>query len=219
MTKKIKVDFVSDAVCPWCAIGYARLKQAISELDLQDEVEIEWQPFFLNPDMPLEGENIYDYGTRKYGRTKKEGDLNRVNITELGRAVGFTFSFSDESRVVNTRDAHTLLDYLKGLNKQTEFKVRLFEEFFTEQKDISDRKVLEQALKDIGVIIPNLLQVLDDQATQERIATKASHWINLGISTVPTMIFNNETVVNGSRSVETYKQLLTEFSSSYSLSA
>jgi len=208
MANKINIDFVSDAFCPWCAIGYTRLNQAISELHLQHELEIEWQPFFLNPDMPLEGENIYDYGTRKYGRTKQEGDINRVNITQLGKEAGFTFNFTDESRVVNTRDAHTLLDYLHGTAKQTEFKARLFEAYFTEQKDISSRKVLEQELKGLGIVIPNLAKLLDNQATQERIASKASHWITLGISTVPTMIFNNEIVINGSRSVASYKQIL-----------
>jgi len=208
MNKKVKIDFVSDAVCPWCAIGYTRLNQAISELKLQDEIEIEWQPFFLNPDMPLEGENIYDYGTRKYGRTKKEGDLNRANITQLGKEAGFTFNFTDETRVVNTRDAHTLLDYLHGTVKQTEFKARLFEAYFTEKKDISNRKVLKQELNDLGIVIPNLSMVLDDQVAQERIANKATNWITLGISTVPTMIINNEIVINGSRSVESYKQIL-----------
>jgi len=68
--------------------------------------------------MPLEGENIYDYGTRKYGRTKQQGDQNRANITQLGKEAGFTFNFTNESRVVNTRDAHTLLDHLRGMNKQ-----------------------------------------------------------------------------------------------------
>jgi len=208
MTKKVKIDFVSDAVCPWCAIGYTRLKQAITELDLRDEIVIEWQPFFLNPDMPLEGENIHDYGTRKYGRTKQESDINRANITQLGKEAGFTFNFTDESRVVNTRDVHTLLDYLHGSAKQTEFKARLFNAYFTEQKDISSRIVLEQELKCLGVVIHNLSEVLDNQATQYRIATKASQWISLGISTVPTMILNNEIVINGSRSVESYKQML-----------
>jgi len=219
MTKQIRIDFVSDAVCPWCAIGYSRLKQAISELDLQDQVYIDWQPFFLNPEMPLEGENIYDYGTRKYGRTKQEGDLNRANITQLGKEAGFTFNFTDESRVVNTRDAHTLLDFLIGSKEQTEFKERLFKAFFTEQKDISNRNVLEQMLRDTGVKVPDISKILDDQDTQNRIAIKASHWPNLGITVVPTLIFNNEIVVNGSRTVEAYQQILTELVSSYSLTA
>jgi len=167
MNKKVRIDFISDAVCPWCAIGYTKLNQAISELNLQEDVDIQWQPFFLNPDMPKEGENIYDYGTRKYGRTKQEGDLNRANITRLGEEAGFSFNFTNETRVVNTRDAHTLLDHLQGTAKQTEFKARLFEAYFTEQKDIS-----------------------------------------MGVSAVPTMIFNNDMMINGSRSVESYKQIL-----------
>ncbi len=208
MIEKVKINFISDAVCPWCAIGYTRLQQAITELGLQDDIEIEWQPFFLNPDMPSEGENIYDYGTRKYGRTKQEGDLNRANITQLGNEAGFTFNFTDETRVVNTRDAHTLLDYLHGSAKQTEFKARLFTAYFTEQKDISSRTVLAEELNSLGIVIPNLSEVLDNQAAQERISNKASHWTAIGISAVPTLIFNDDLVVNGSRSVESYKQIL-----------
>jgi len=208
MTTKLKIDFVSDVVCPWCAIGYTKLNQAISELNLNSEFGIQWQPFFLNPDMSLEGENIYDYGARKYGRTKQESDLNRSNITQLGKEAGFAFNFTDNTRVVNTRDAHTLLDYLHGTVLQTRFKARLFEAYFTEQKDISSRAVLEQELKGLGITIPNLSKIWDDQATQERIAKKASHWISLGISTVPTMIFNEEIIVSGSRSVDSYKQIL-----------
>lgn len=210
MTKKIKIDFVSDAVCPWCAIGYTRLKQAISELDLQDKVTIAWQPFFLNPDIAPEGENIYDYGTRKYGRTKQEGDANRANITKLGQEAGFTFNFTDESRVVNTRDAHTLLDYVKGTDKQTELKEQLFNTFFTDQKDISDRNVLAQLAQKVGISITDLSDVLDNPKTQHRIAEKVSSWHTLGISVVPTLIFNNEVLVNGSRNVKAYKQILTE---------
>jgi len=110
-------------------------------------------------------------------------------------------------------------DYLSGSNKQTEFKARLFEAFFTEQKDISNRMLLEKELTNIGVTIPNLSSVLDNKTTQIRIANKASHWITLGISSVPTLIFNSGTVVSGSRSVETYKQMLTELISSYQLTA
>lgn len=211
MTKKIKIDFVSDAVCPWCAIGYTRLKQAISELDLQDKVTIAWQPFFLNPDIAPEGENIYDYGTRKYGRTKQDGDLNRTNITKLGQEAGFTFNFTDKSRVVNTRDAHTLLDYVKGTDKQTKLKEGLFNTFFTEQKDISDRNVLAQLTQKVGLSVTNLSEVLDNPKTQHRISEKVSNWHTLGIPVVPTLIFNNDIVINGSRTVETYKQMLTEF--------
>jgi len=208
MNKKVRIDFISDAVCPWCAIGYTKLNQAISELNLQEDVDIQWQPFFLNPDMPKEGENIYDYGTRKYGRTKQEGDLNRANITRLGEEAGFPFNFTNETRVVNTRDAHTLLDHLQGTAKQTEFKARLFEAYFTEQKDISSRVVLEQELQALGIVIPDIAMVLDNRATQEKIAKKASHWGTLGVSAVPTMIFNNDMMINGSRSVESYKQIL-----------
>ncbi len=73
MSNKLKIDIVSDVVCPWCIIGYKRLEKAISEMGIQDQVEIEWQPFELNPQMPAEGENVTEHITRKYGTSPEDG--------------------------------------------------------------------------------------------------------------------------------------------------
>lgn len=208
MVKNIQIDFISDAVCPWCAIGYTRLKQAITQLKLEDKVSINWQPFFLNPEMPSVGENIYDYGTRKYGRSKQEGDLNRVNITELGKQAGFKFNFTDESRVVNTKDAHTLLEYAANTGKQTQLKEALFNAFFTQQQDISKRDVLNKIAQNIGLEISDIEDVLDNSKTQNHVAEKVLNWHKVGITSVPTLIFNDRTVLSGSRPVEAYKQIL-----------
>lgn len=210
MKTKVRIDFISDVVCPWCAIGYKRLERAISELDLQDRVEIVWHPFFLNPDMADEGENINDYGARKYGRSREESDSNLAYIASQGDSIGFAFSFTDDSRVVNTRNAHALLDYAKESGKQTELKARLFEAFFSEQKDISDRSVLKRELQTLGINASRMNDILNDSETHKRISEEATHWTSRGIFSVPTMIFDGETAINGSQSVETYKQILKE---------
>ncbi len=207
---KIKIDFVSDVVCPWCAIGYKRLERAIAETGLQDQVDIEWHPFFLNPDMSDEGENNNDYGARKYQRTAEQSQQNRERITELAKEAGFNFNLDDNSRVFNTRNAHTLLEYAKKSGKQTKLKTRLFEAFFTEQKDISDKTVLEHEMQAVGLNTDNLEDVFNDQEIQEHIDAEVAQWQKLGISSVPTMIFNKKLAVNGSQTVEGYKQILTE---------
>ena len=208
--ERIKIDFVSDVVCPWCAIGYKRLERAIAETGLQDKVDIVWHPFFLNPDMPEEGENNEHYGARKYQRTAEESRLNRQRITELAREAGFDFNLDENTRVFNTRNAHTLLEYAKNTGKQTELKARLFEAFFTEQKNISDKAVLEKELQAIGLDTQNLEDVFNDPQIQKHIDAEVAQWQKLGISSVPTMIVNEKTAVNGSQSVEGYKQMLTD---------
>ena len=208
--ERIKIDFVSDVVCPWCAIGYKRLVRAVAETGLQDKVDIVWHPFFLNPDMPEEGENNEHYGARKYQRTAEESRLNRQRITELAREAGFDFNLDENTRVFNTRNAHTLLEYAKNTGKQTELKARLFEAFFTEQKNISDKAVLEKELQAIGLDTQNLEDVFNDPQIQKHIDAEVAQWQKLGISSVPTMIVNEKTAVNGSQSVEGYKQMLTD---------
>ncbi len=207
---KIKIDFVSDVVCPWCAIGYKRLERAIAETGLQNKVDIEWHPFFLNPDMPDEGENNNHYGARKYQRTPEQSQQNRERITELAKEAGFDFNLDDNTRIFNTRNAHTLLEYAKNSGKQTKLKTRLFEAFFTEQKNISDKAVLEHEMQAVGLNTDNLADVFNDQEIQKHIDAEVAQWQKLGISSVPTMIFNEKLAVNGSQTVEGYKQILTE---------
>ena len=122
MKEKLKIDIVSDVVCPWCTIGYKRLEKAIVELGLQDEIEIEWQAFELNPNMPAEGQNVIEHITEKYGSTLAQQEESQQRMTEIGKELGFTFDYYDEMRMANTFDAHVLLDYAKKFDKQTELK-------------------------------------------------------------------------------------------------
>ena len=77
MKNKLKIDIVSDVVCPWCTIGYKRLEKAITELGIKDQVEIEWQPFELNPNMPAEGQNVNEHITEKYGSTAEQQNQSK----------------------------------------------------------------------------------------------------------------------------------------------
>ncbi len=97
MADKIQIDIISDVVCPWCIIGYKHLEKAITELGLEDRIEIEWKPFELNPDMPAEGENLRAHIARKYSSSPEESAKSRANITniagELASVVQLTTTF------------------------------------------------------------------------------------------------------------------------------
>lgn len=211
MSKKIKIDIVSDVMCPWCIIGYRRLDAAIKALDAEDQVEIEWQPFQLNPDIPPEGEEMYAHLQRKYGTSKEDADKFIADISKLGAELGFTFDYFEGIKAVNTLDVHVLLDYAKTLGKQTELKNRLFAALYSERKDVSDREVLIEELRSLGIDVEAALKSLDNKMHRNSVLSREQHWKQLGISGVPTVIFNQESAITGAESVDVYKQALSDF--------
>tara|TARA_R100001369_G_scaffold92773_1_gene139740 strand:+ start:773 stop:1417 length:645 start_codon:yes stop_codon:yes gene_type:complete len=210
MTDKIKIDIVSDVVCPWCTIGYKRLDKAISEMGIQDQVEIEWQPFELNPHMPKEGQNVQEHITEKYGSSLEEQKRSQEYMAEAGAELGFTFDYFDEMRMANTFEAHILLEYAKAFGKQTELKMRLTTAFFSERKDVSDRAILKQALLDVGLNAEEALANLDNDESRYEIRSKEDYWKNLGVNSVPTIVFNRKSAVTGAQPVDVFKRILSE---------
>jgi predicted DsbA family dithiol-disulfide isomerase len=210
MIEKLKIDIVSDVVCPWCTIGYKRLEKAISEMDIADRVEIEWQPFELNPNMPVEGQNITEHLTEKYGSTVEQQNQSKNQMTAVGKELDFTFDYFEDMRMVNTFDAHVLIEYAKGCNKQTELTMRLTTAFFSERKDVSNRKVLEQALLDVGLNTDEALAQLDNEEVRREVQGKEDYWKSLGVNSVPTIVFNKKSALTGAQPIDTFKQVLTE---------
>jgi len=210
MSNKIKLDIVSDVVCPWCIIGYKNLQTAIDELGINDQIELQWQPFELNPDMPAEGQDLREHVAEKYGSSSEESKQARINITERGAEAGFTFNFFDGMKIVNTRDAHILLEYAFSQGKQTELKLRLFAAAFTEQKDISLRDTLLNEVAQVGLDIEQATAHLEDKHYRDEVVQQEQHWQNLGISAVPAVVFNRTSAMSGAQPVEAYKQVLTE---------
>lgn len=210
MSEKIKVDIISDVVCPWCVIGYNHLNAAIEELNLQGKVEIEWQPFELNPDMPLQGEDVRAHVARKYGASKEDSDRNRANLKKLGAEYGFTFDYFEGMKIVNTFDAHILLDYAHHLGNQTALKQRLFTAFFTEHKDVSSREVLIKEAEAVGISAEHSQAAFADTEIPTKVRALESQWQSMGVSGVPTVIFNRKNALTGAQPPETFKQVLTE---------
>jgi len=204
----IKIDIVSDVVCPWCAIGYKRLSVAIDELNLKDKVKISWHPFQLNPDMPREGTNADKYLMNKYGLSEDRLKKTRNNVTELGKETGFKFDYFSNMKKLNTFNAHILLDYAKDFNKQTQLKVRLQKAYFGERKDISSRNVLVKELDAVGLNVADAMARLDDPKAIEHVKSEEKYWRDRGVYAIPTMLFDNSEVRVGASSIEEYKKLL-----------
>lgn len=210
MANKVKIDIVSDVVCPWCTVGYKRLQKAITELGIQDQVEIEWQPFELNPFMPAEGQNLNEHMMEKYGSSAEQLEQTQQHMVSAGDELDFTFDFFDGMKMVNTFEAHILLEYAKNFGKQTDLKMCLMQAYFSDRKDVSDKNVLKQILLDVGLNAEEALSKLDDKEAIEEIKNKQSYWKGLGVSSVPTIVFNKKSAITGAHPVDTFKNVFTD---------
>ena len=205
---KIKIDIVSDVVCPWCIVGYKRLEQAIKALDIEDRIEIEWHPFEISPNLPKAGENLNTHITNKYGSTLDDFLKKKALLTAHGAQHDFVFNFTEDMKIYNTLELHILLDYAKQFKKQTALKLRLFSAYFTENKNMADPEILKQELLAVGLNATEALSKLNSPETHKHIKTQENYWINMGVSSVPTVIFNKTSAVAGAQPVDTFKSIL-----------
>ena len=157
----LRIDIVSDVVCPWCAVGYGQLAAALEQTGT--EYEIHQHPFELNPDTPSEGRNWREHIANKYGSSREESDASRARITEAGAEVGFEFNFTEDTRTYNTFDMHQLLHWADRQGRMHELKQALFAAHFTYARELSSREVLADIAEETGLDRNETLTVLEDQ--------------------------------------------------------
>lgn len=208
--KKIKVDIVSDVVCPWCVIGYKRLEKALEEMAGEVEAEIHWHPFELNPNMIEGGENLRSHLAGKYGTTLEGSIKARANLTQLGADLGFKFDYFDDMKMYNTFKAHQLLHFAREHGKENELKMRLFSAFFGERKAVDETQVLVKEAVAVGLDESETRAVLDDRRYEQAVRKEQGEWLNKGIQAVPTFVFNGTTALSGAHETDTLKQVLRE---------
>jgi predicted DsbA family dithiol-disulfide isomerase len=207
--KNLKIDIVSDVVCPWCAIGYGNLTQALEQLS-SVQANIQWHPFQLNPSMGKEGQDINEHLIEKYGLSDQQMSDNKQHIKQMGKLAGFDMSFDKRARIYNTLDCHVLLHYAQEKGKQTELKLALFKAYFTDGKDVSDRDVLVEAAEFVGLDKVDAQVVLNDEHYKKTVQDEESKFKSMGISSVPAFIINDKYLLSGGQPVENFVQSLTE---------
>jgi len=208
--KHLTIDIVSDVVCPWCAIGYGNLRQALNQLERNIQVDVQWHPFQLNPYMGKEGQEINEHLGEKYGLNEQQLADNKQRIQEVGAQAGIDFNFDQRSRIYNTLDCHVLLHLANESGKQTELKLALFKAYFSEGKDISDREVLVGIAASVGIETQAVLAALDDDEIREVVKQEESQFKQMGIQSVPAFIINNKYLISGGQPVEAFVQGLQE---------
>lgn len=206
MAEKLRIDFVSDVVCPWCVVGLRSLSQALARVDA--EVDLHFQPFELNPDMAPEGENVREHVARKYGSSLERSDAARQAIKQSGAALGFNFNFTPESRIWNTFDAHRLLHWAALEGKQRALKEALFAENFTEGRNVSDHVILADAAESVGLDRARAEAILASSEFAGEVRQAEMMWRQNGIQAVPSVIINERWLIQGGQAPEVYEDAL-----------
>ncbi len=205
-TQPLRIDIVSDVMCPWCIIGYRQLARALE--DTGTAHELHWHPFELNPDMPPQGQNLRDHIVEKYGSTPEQSAQSRARMTTLGADLGFDFGFTDDMRMHNTFNAHQLLHWADEQGRKHDLKQALFSAHFTDGRDLSDITVLADIAGDIGLDRQTALDVLQDQRFAETVRQHEQFWLRQGVQGVPAMIFDSRHLVTGAQGIENYTRIL-----------
>ncbi|MBY4594393.1 DsbA family oxidoreductase [Ottowia caeni] len=215
MPAPMKIDFVSDIACPWCAVGLASLQQALSRSADAVQATLHFQPFELNPDMPPGGEDVTEHLTRKYGGTPEQFERNREVIRERGAAVGFTFNPAGRGRIYNTFNAHRLLHWagLEGPDQQLALKRALLEAYHGRSEAVEQESVLLAAVQAAGLDAARAEAILagDEYAAEVRVAERT--YQQAGISSVPAVIINDRHLISGGQPPEVFERALRQIAS------
>lgn len=205
---KLKIDIVSDVMCPWCVIGYNNMASALEQLNDEVQATIEWHAFELNPQMPIEGQNVQQHLMEKYGITAEQSEQNRLNITQRGKDSGFDFNFGDQLWMVNTFDCHRLLTWAKTQGLQTELKLALFDAHFTDNKKLNDNEILVSIAEQVGLSGASARAVLDSDQYAQQVREEQDKMRQMGIQSVPTFIINDKYAISGGQPTDAFVNAL-----------
>jgi predicted DsbA family dithiol-disulfide isomerase len=208
MKKPIKIDFVSDVSCPWCAIGLQSLETALQKLDAELEPSLTFQPFELNPQMVAEGEDITEHLNKKYGSTPEQAAAARENIRARGAALGFTFNMDKRGRIYNTLNAHRLLHWAEGEGKQAALKKALLTAYFTDGENPSDSALLVRVAASVGLDAARAQAILDSDEFADEVRAQERFYQQAGISSVPAIILNDQHLISGGQPPEVFEQAI-----------
>jgi predicted DsbA family dithiol-disulfide isomerase len=218
MSKQLTIDFVSDVVCPWCAVGLGGLETALERLKAEGvTAEIRFQPFELNPQMAPEGENIVEHIGRKYGSTPDQSAANRAMITTRAAeawadAPGgpFAMQMGEDSRIWNTFDAHRLIHWAgeQSPAAQKALKAALLRTHFSDNRPLNDPETLADAAEAAGLDRAGAAAVLASDAHAEAVRADEALWRARGINSVPAVVVEGKYLISGGQPAEVFEQAL-----------
>lgn len=206
--KNISIDIVSDIACPWCAIGYARLEQAMAALSGTLRFDIRWHAFELNPEPDAPREPILTHLARKYGGTETQMRQNQENLIRIATDLGLNFSAMQQRYTSNTFDAHRLVKWAAEQGKATEMKKALFNACFGEGADMSSADVLERCAQAAGMQPNTASAILNSEQFKDAVRQDQQQYRQAGISSVPAFIVNGKYLISGAQEPQYFEQAL-----------
>ena len=206
----LKIDFVSDIACPWCAVGLGALEQALQRLNAEVQAELHFQPFELNPHMPPGGQDLGEHLTQKYGSTAEQQAQIRQNIAARGAEVGFEFHPGGRGRVYNTFNAHRLLHWAEtqGPGAQHRLKKAFLEAYQGRAECMEDPEVLLAGVAAASLDVAAAREVLQSNAHTEEVRERQQFYTPAGIRSVPAVIINDRHLISGGQPAEVFEQAL-----------
>ena len=202
----MKIDFVSDVACPWCAVGLNALERALERIGDDIPVELHFEPFELNPTLAPEGADAAEYLRAKYGLSPEQLAKNRANIRDRGAAVGF--DFGERAHVWNTFDAHRLLHWAGLEGKQRELKHALLRAYHGEGRNPGAHDVLVELAGEVGLDPARAREILVNGEFSDEVRARERHWQQLGIHSVPSVIVDDRHLIQGGQPPELFEQAL-----------
>jgi predicted DsbA family dithiol-disulfide isomerase len=210
---KISIDVVSDVVCPWCYIGKRRLENALSRLPENYEVDVNFLPFELNPDIPKTGTNHKEYLANKFG-SKERYDQLTEHVVNVAAGEGLKFDYAKQVMMPNTLDAHRLIQFAKKFGKQPEMKEAFMKAYFEDGVDLTKSENLVNLAEKAGLDRTTVQSFLDTDEGAVEIKTMEQMNYQRGISGVPFYIINNKYGVSGAQPSDTFVEILNEVAGS-----
>jgi predicted DsbA family dithiol-disulfide isomerase len=217
MKPHLKIDIVSDVVCPWCAIGLEGVQQALAELGDSVSAELHFKPFELNPQMGPEGQDITEHLVEKYGSTPEQMDAAREGIRARGAALGFTFNMKNRDRIYNTFDSHRLLHWAAEVDasgkQQIALKQALLKAYFTDGENPSDAATLVRVAASVGLDTKEAEEVLSSGRYADAVRAEEQFYLQQGIHSVPAVIINDRHLISGGQPPEMFAQAFRQIAS------
>lgn len=216
MTTSLKIDFVSDVSCPWCAVGLGALEEALGKLQGEVSAELHFQPFELNPKLGAEGQDIGEHLTQKYGSTAAQQVQIRETIRARGAEVGFVFNPEGRGRIWNTFDAHRLLHWasLEGAaGQQHALKKALLAACHTRSEAMGDHAVLLGCVREVGLDEARAQAILASDEFAQAVREREGFYTSVGIHSVPAVIVNDRHLISGGQPAAVFEQALRQIAS------
>lgn len=207
MKQRMKIDIVSDVVCPWCYIGKRRLERALKDLENDYDFEITYRPFELNPAIPASGRNQKDYLVEKFGSEERYNSITQ-QVTRLAAEEGLEFNYDKQLRSPNTRKSHALIQYARSEGRQQEMVEHLFKAYFTEGMDLTRNEILLEIADSAGLDVERSRQLIEDENALLQVALEEQEIYKLGISGVPFFIVNGKFGISGAQPTDTFIRTL-----------